>query len=48
MIGARFEREAFKSGVKEWNTAFKTSMFSTIKTLALNNAKDVSEITDEL
>jgi len=48
MIGARFEREAFRSGVKDWNTAFKTSMFSTIKTLALNNAKDVSEITDDL
>ncbi len=48
MIGARFEREAFRSGVKDWNTAFKTSMFSTLKTLALNNGKDVSDITDDL
>lgn len=48
MLGARFEKEAFKSGVKDWNTAFKTSMFSTLKTLALNNGKDVSDITDDL
>jgi len=48
MIGARFEKEAFRSGVKDWNTAFKTSMFSTLKTLALNNGKDVSDITDDL
>ena len=48
MVGARFEKEAFKSGVKDWNTAFKTSMFSTLKTLAFNNSKDLSDITDDL
>ena len=48
MVGARFEKEAFKSGVKDWNTAFKTSMFSTLKTLAFNNSKDLSDITDNL
>tara|TARA_E500000318_G_scaffold87831_1_gene84842 strand:- start:5911 stop:7770 length:1860 start_codon:yes stop_codon:yes gene_type:complete len=48
MIGARFERAAFKSGIKDWNTAFETAMFSTIQTLAFNNSKDLSDITDDL
>jgi len=48
MVGARFEREAYKSGIKDWNTAFKTNMFSTLKTLSLNSSKDVSDITDDL
>lgn len=48
MIGARFERSAFKSGIKDWNTAFETAMFSTIQTLAFNNSKDLSDITDDL
>lgn len=48
MIGARFERSAFKAGVNDWNKAFETNLFSTIKTLSFNNAKDLADITDDL
>ena len=48
MIGARFERSAFKAGVKDWNKAFETNLFSTIKTLSFNNSKDLADITDDL